>query len=73
MADEPTEKEIEEAARQLWLKVKPGKEAQKIRGEISTAIDDSRFPQWLLDYCPDYVWYLVDIAAQKGLEHKKEV
>jgi hypothetical protein len=58
---------IENKLRALWLAEKPSREAQSIRAILSTAVDDSRPGGWLLDELPDYVWQLVDIAAQRGL------
>jgi hypothetical protein len=63
-----TDDEYAALIRPLWLKTKPSKEAQAIRGAISTAVDDPRCAQWALDYTPDYVWDLIDIAAQRGIE-----
>lgn len=61
------ERLIENKLRALWLAEKPSREAQSIRAILSTAVDDSRQGGWLLDELPDYVWQLVDIAAQRGL------
>ena len=62
----PNEAELTEHIRRLWLETKPSQEAQKIRSEISVAVDDKKYKQWLLDYLPDYVWDLVDIAAHRA-------
>lgn len=67
-ACEPSDDELEAAIKSLWLATKPGQAAQKIRAEISVAVDDPRYQQWLLDFVPDYVWSLVDIAAQRGID-----
>lgn len=70
--EKPTDEQLEALIKPLWLEAKPSKEAQLIRSELSVAIDDPRFAQWPLDYTPDYVWDLVDIAAQKGIEAGKK-
>lgn len=64
----PTEEELEALIKPLWLATKPSREAQCIRATLSNAVDDARFPQWALDYVPDYVWDLIDIAAQRGID-----
>lgn len=67
----PTDTDLAYLIRPLWLSTKPTAEAQAIRAELSTAVDDGRWPQWALDYVPDYVWDLIDIAAQRGLDARK--
>lgn len=64
-----TEEEIHGLIRILWLEVKPSIEAQSIRARISTEFDSPEYQQWAADYVPDYVWDLVDIAAQRGIEY----
>ncbi len=63
-----TDEEMGMLIKPLWLATHPGEEAQRIRSEISTTVDDPRLPNWALDYVPDYVWDLVDVAAQRGIE-----
>ncbi len=63
----PSDDDLAALIKPLWLAAKPSQEAQAIRAELSVAVDDGRFPQWALDYVPDYVWDLVDIAAQRGI------
>lgn len=57
----------------VWLLARPSKEAQAIRGALSNAFDDPRLPCWASDFIPDYVWALVDIAAQRGIDLGKTV
>lgn len=64
----PTEADLEALIKPLWKATRPSKQAQRIRGYLTTSVDDARFPEWALDYVPDYVWDLVDIAAQRGLD-----
>lgn len=64
----PTDEELAALIKPLWLAARPSREAQAIRSELSIAVDDSKYPQWVLDYVPDYVWDLVDIAAQRGID-----
>jgi hypothetical protein len=63
----PTDEELAALIKPLWLKEKPSGDAQAIRGAISTAVDGSKYLQWALEYVPDYVWDLIDIAAQRGI------
>ena len=58
--------------RPVWLLTRPSREAQAIRGALSNAFDDPRLPVWASDYIPDYVWALVDIAAQRGIDLGKK-
>lgn len=67
----PTNDELLKLIRPLWLATQPSKEAQAIRAALSVAVDDGSYRQWVLDYVPDYVWDLVDIAAQKGINIAK--
>ena len=64
----PTDEEVEAVIKPLWLKTKPSREAQQLRSSLSVAFDDKRFRQWSSDYLPEYIWDLVDIAAQWGLD-----
>lgn len=64
----PTDEEVEAAIKPLWLKTKPSREAQQLRSSLSVAFDDKRFRQWSSDYLPEYIWDLVDIAAQWGID-----
>lgn len=64
----PTEDELEVLIKPLWLAARPSREAQAIRATLSNAFDDPRLPSWASDYIPEYVWILVDIAAQRGIE-----
>jgi hypothetical protein len=55
-----SDEEMFDLIKPLWLETKPGHTAQAIRARISMfhpALDD----------LPDYVWDLVDVAAQRGL------
>lgn len=62
--------ELELKINELWASVKPSVEAQGIRARLSTAFDSEKSKDgWLGDHAPDYVWGLVDIAAQWGIEH----
>lgn len=70
MIDPPTEEELEALIKPVWIKTKPSRAAQEIRSSISTSFDNGKYPQWISDYIPDYVWDLVDIAAQRGIDHK---
>jgi hypothetical protein len=65
---EPSDDDLAALIKPLWFKVKPSRQAQKIRAVLSTEFDDSRYEQWASSFIPDYVWDLVDIAAQRGLE-----
>ena len=66
----PTHEDLDNAIKQLWLKTKPSKEAQELRSKLSVSVDDSRFQQWLLDYLPDHVWNLIDVAIQNALDYQ---
>lgn len=66
---EPTDEELGALIKPLWNATKPSREAQSIRAALSCDFDDGRYPQWVSDYIPEYVWDLVDIAAQRGLDH----
>lgn len=68
LKSKPSDKELRKLIKPLWLAALPSIKAQAIRAEISVAVDDGRYPQWALDYVPGYVWDLVDIAAQRGLD-----
>jgi hypothetical protein len=68
---EPTKEELEALIKPIWLKAKPSREAQAIRAALSVEFDDPKFPQWASDAIPDYVWDLVDIAAQRGIALKE--
>jgi hypothetical protein len=59
--------------RPVWLLARPSREAQAIRGVLSNAFDDPRLAGWASDQIPDYVWDLVDIAAQRGIELGRKV
>lgn len=66
---EAMEQLIEDEVQKLWKKEKPTEAAQQIRARLSNAFDSSKSKdRWLSDYAPDYVWDLVDIAAQWGIE-----
>jgi hypothetical protein len=62
----PTDEELEALIKPLWLAEKPGTEAQDIRARLSNDFNDPAYNQWVSDFIPDYVWDLVDIAAQRG-------
>lgn len=53
-----SEDDLAEIVRPMWLAAKPSVQAQTIRAQLV----------WPLDDVPDYVWDLVDIAAQRGIE-----
>ena len=64
--------ELESKIKELWKQVKPSHAAQEIRAKLSTAFDSEKSKDdWLGDHAPDYVWDLVDIAAQWGIEAGK--
>lgn len=65
---EPTTEDFEATIKPIWLKTKPGRIAQTIRSSLSVEFDAPQFKQWMSDFCPDYVWDLIDIAAQRGIE-----
>lgn len=58
----------------LWLEIKPSTEAQSIRAKLSVSFDSTKAKDgWLGDLVmPDYVWELIDIAAQMGINAMKE-
>lgn len=60
--------ELQALIKPVWVAARPSRDAQAIRGVLSNAFDDPRLPQWASDQIPDYVWDLVDIAAQRGIE-----
>ncbi|MDE2103481.1 MAG: hypothetical protein KGL39_39940 [Patescibacteria group bacterium] len=64
---EPSEEEFDELANKLWKKIKPSTEAQYIRSGIK--MDSGKYNQPEADFIPGYVWDLIDVAAQLGLEH----
>ena len=68
------EEELQSQVSKLWLEVKPSKEAQVIRSKLSIAIDSPKAKDgWLADcVVPDYVWDLIDIAAQMGINQRSE-
>jgi hypothetical protein len=67
-----TDEEFAALIKPIWLKVKPSRQAQVIRSELSVEFDDPRIKyQWASDFIPDYVWDLVDIAAQRGIDHNQ--
>lgn len=66
----PTDDELQALIKPVWLATRPGRKAQNIRGRLSNDFDDPKYDQWVSDFIPDYVWDLVDIAAQRGLDHK---
>jgi hypothetical protein len=65
--------ELELKISELWRHVKPSYDAQQIRAKLSTAFDSAKSKDgWLGDHAPDYVWSLIDIAAQWGIEHGRK-
>lgn len=64
----PTDEEIAAMVKTIWLKVKPSVEAQRIRAALSVEFDSPHYKHWVSDFLPDYVWDLVDIAAQRGID-----
>ncbi len=63
----PTDEDLSALIKPVWLEVKPDRAAQAIRSSLSVAFDDPRWKQWVSDFIPHYVWDLVDIAAQRGI------
>lgn len=63
----PQDDELYALIEPLWKLTKPSYEAQEIRAALSTSVDDPKCKTWPLDAAPDYVWMLVDIAAQRAL------
>jgi hypothetical protein len=63
-----SDKELQTLIKPLWLGARPTVQAQSIRAELSNAFDDPRCQTWASDQIPDYVWDLIDIAAQRGIE-----
>ena len=68
--DAPTDDELSALIKPVWIAAKPSLEAQRIRSAISCSFDDARFREWVSSFVPDYVWDLMDIAAQRGLEER---
>lgn len=68
----PSNEELETLIKPIWLKVKPSREAQAIRASLSVEFDDPQYQQWVSDAIPDYVWNLVDIAAQRGKDEGRK-
>lgn len=68
----PTDEEFSALIKPVWLSAKPSLEAQSIRATLSNDFDDGRYPTWVSDYVPSYVWDLVDIAAQRGIDAAKK-
>ena len=61
--------ELQLKIKELWKRIKPSAQAQQIRAALSTAFDSQKSKrQWLADHAPDYVWDLVDIAIQQGID-----
>jgi hypothetical protein len=60
--------ELQKEISKLKRNVCPGYDAQEIRARLSTSFDSAASKQgWLSDHAPEYVWDLIDIAAQWGL------
>ena len=55
---------IERTVKNLWLKEKPCLDAQRIRSAVSMVDRD--------DLAPEYVWDLLDIAAQRAISAERE-
>jgi hypothetical protein len=68
MTEAPTDEQFEELLQPLWLAGRPSREAQNIRSKLSTDFDLPGLKQWASDFMPDYIWLLVDIAAQRGID-----
>jgi hypothetical protein len=66
MAEPPTDEELRALIKPVWLAAKPSREAQGIRAALSCDFDDPRYESWVSDFIPDYVWDLVDIAAERA-------
>jgi hypothetical protein len=64
--DGPANARIESAVTAIWMREKPGAVAQTIRAEIGN------LPElWAVeDDIPDWVWDLVDVAAERGLRER---
>lgn len=74
MLDSPTDEELAALIKPIWLKTTPTREAQAIRSRLGVEFDDPRWKdQWVSDFIPDYVWDLVDIAAQRGIEEGRRL
>ena len=54
--------DFEVATKEQWLKIKPSRKAQEIRGSLSFG--------GLEDHMTDYVWDIVDIAVQTALNQR---
>lgn len=67
----PMDDELFELIKPVWLSAKPSVDAQQIRATISTEIDSGKYQERDLDYIPTYVWDLIDIAAQRGIDYGK--
>jgi len=63
----PTDEHMAALIKPIWLKVQPSREAQGIRAALSCEFDDPHYKEWISEYIPDYVWDLIDIAAQRGI------
>lgn len=63
----PSDDDLAAAIKPIWLKVKPSHEAQKIRSALSVEFDDKGLKQWMSDFIPEYVWDLIEIAAERGI------
>ena len=63
----PTEADFDAAISELWKNGKISEEAQMLRAALSVAFDNPAYAQWLGDFLPDYVWKLIDVAIQRGL------
>ena len=60
-----SDNELEALIKPVWLAAKPSREAQGIRATLCHDIDE-------LDLVPDYIWSLLDIAAQRGIDLGKQ-
>ncbi len=68
--NEELQGELQIKINELRKQVKPSKAAQEIRARLSVAFDSEKSKhQWLSDHMHDYVWDLIDIAAQWGIDH----
>ena len=68
--DGPTEEELTELAKALWKKEKPSVLAQSIRARLASDLDSGKFHSPDSEYTPDYIWELIDIAAQRALNER---
>jgi hypothetical protein len=64
----PSNERLQELVKPIWRKAKPSRLAQSIRSSLSVEFDDPQYASWVSDFMPDYVWDLVDIAAQRGID-----